>query len=244
MSFILYAISYLLIVATFFNDGFTGMFFAFPFLAFIAADSLLTRGHKKLIVNSIVIGILFILSITRFSNPYIYPILNKTLITTKEHVLLHSRWNINELVDLDEQKDSYEMSTSGSFKIYKKSNLYKEYLLKKGTLVKAKKVKISGHPDILGISYELEIDIKDDKLKEEIIQYITMYNSNKTDASDKIYAGEWFFEYFPKNDIYRHIRVENIFEKNICQLIMIFNPMAIWIYLIIVVFQIRYIKNL
>lgn len=242
-SVILYLISYLFIVATFFNDGFTGMFFAFPFLTFIAADSLLAKGYKRLIINSITIGILLILSITRFSNPLIYPILNKSFITTKDHILLNSRWNQNTLVDFDEQKDSYEMSKSGSFEVYKKSNLYKEYLLKKGTLVKAKKVQISGNPDILGVSYNLEIAIEDTQLQDEVKKHISMHSSNPIDSTDKIYAGEWFFKYFPKNDIYRHIRIENIFEKNICQLVMIFHPMAIWIYLIIAYFQIRYIHK-
>lgn len=243
MIVILYLVSYLFIVATFFNDGFTGMFFAFPFLVFIGADSLLAKGHKRLIINSIVIGILFILSITRFSNPLIYPILNKSVVTTKEHILLNSRWNRNKLVDLDQQKDSYEMSKSGSFEVYKKSNLFKEYLLKKGTLVKAKKVQISGHPDILGVSYDLEIYIEDTQLQNEVKKYISTHDSNIVDSSDKIYAGEWFFKYFSKNDIYGHIRIENIFEKNICQLIMIFHPMVIWIYLIIMYFQIRYINK-
>ena len=243
MIYVMYLISYLLIIVTFFNDGFTGMFFSFLPIIFLAGDSFNSRKYNKLIINSILIIVLFILSITRFSNPLIYPILNESLTTTKDYNLVNYKHNIQELVELEDQKSSMESFIEGSFEEYKKSYLFQEYLLKKDTLVKPIKVSISGHPDILGISYDLLIDINDTKVKGEVNKYIASHYPNLVNSNNNIYAGDWFFENFPKKNIYRHIVVENIFEKNLCQAVMIFHPFLIWIYLIILYFQIRYLEK-
>ncbi len=240
--YVLYFISYLLITAGFFNDGFTGIFFSLPFIAFLALDSLLSKNKKKFIINLLAVSILFILSVTRFSNPYIYPILNKSLITSKDYKLTNYRYDIHELVDIKYQKRSLEADRKGSFETYMKSDLYQEYLLKKGTTVKPLKVIISGHPDILGASYDLQIDISDTEVKSEIQKYISSRDTSII-ASNDIYAGDWFFDNFSKENIFS-ADIKNIFEKNLCQAVMIFHPFLIWIYFIILFFQLKYLNNL
>jgi len=240
--FFLYLISYIMIIAAFFNDGFTGIFFSFPFIAFLALDSLLSKNKNKIIINLFAVSILFILSVTRFSNPYIYPILNKSLVTPKDYILTNYHYDIRQLVDIKYQEWSLEMGGEGAFEIYKKSDLHKEYLLKKGTSVKPVKVVISGHPDILGISYDLEINISDTEVKNEIKKYILFHNKGLLIPDNNIYAGDWFFDNFPKENRYS-ADIKNIFEKNLCQALMIFHPFLIWVYFIILFFQLRYLKS-
>ena len=258
MTQFIYLITYLCIIATFFNDGFTQMFFSIPFILFLLVDSMYAKSRRVFKLNVIAITFLFILALTRFTNPFIYPVLFQERVMQKDYHLTHYPYNTPRLIEtkyikikgfLSESKDHLEY--------YKTMNLYKEYLLKKGTLITPIKVIISGHPDIMGIRYDLQIDINDSQLKKEIKKYISSHNknikpeinsqypermqeaiyiqdyrSNVPNSTDNIIAGDWFFYQKPYN----------IIENSFGWIVLMFSPMFIWIYLIILASQLYYLK--
>jgi len=264
MTFFLYLVTYLCIIATFFNDGFSRMFFAMPFIFFLLADSVLAKSFHTFIFNTVTIVILLILAFTRFSNPYIYPILRQKLVTQKEYHLTNLPCHTPTLVEVEYLNDYF--NNDALLKRYKAMNLYKEYVLKKGTLITPEKVIISGHPDILGISYMLQIDINDSRLRNEAKKYIMSHNKDISleinnqlpeemrdksiqyysysvlNSNDNIYAGSWYFDNL-KQGRYGEKNIESVIEKYFGWIVMIFNPMFIWIYLIIFAWQFYYIKQ-
>lgn len=265
MTFIVYFITYFLLIATFFNDGFTGMLFSIPFLWFIAYDSVYSRNRKRIIFNSVTVFVLFILALTRFSNPFVYPVLNSEHKVSRDYILTHYPYSTQNLVEVDKIKRYFEKEES--FLLYKQMDLYKEYVLKKDTLVKPVKVKITGHPDILGISYDLQIVIKDSNLMTEIKQYILTHNEDigldinsrlpkklqnnsmvhyresVPNKNNHIYEGAWYYDDIVENKTMVKKRITSYMEKYISWIVLIFNPMYIWIYLIILYFQYRYLKR-
>lgn len=265
MKLSLYLVTYLCIIATFFNDGFSKMFFSMPFVFFVLADSILAKNYRTFILNTIAVAILLILAFTRFSNPLIYPVLEKKLVAQKDYSLTHAPYNTSTLVEVGYLDDYF--NSKDQLASYKAMDLYKKYSLKKGTLITPVKVVISGHPDILGISYKLQIDINDSQLQDEIKQYVSSHNKDigleinsqlpknlqdkyiqnyrisVPNSTDDIYAGSWYSDNFPKQDIYGEKAIESVIEKYFGWIVMIFNPMFIWIYLILFAWQFYYIKK-
>lgn len=265
MKFFLYLITYLCIIATFFNDGFSKMFFSIPFIFFLLADSILSKSYRTFIFNAVAITVLLILAFTRFTNPFIYPVLQQKLIAPKDYHLTHSPYSTSTLIEVKNLDDYFEDKEQLTY--YKSMDLYKEYTLKKGTLITPVKIVISGHPDITGISYKLQVDINDSQLKSSVKKYIASHNQDigleinrqlpekmqdkyiqnyrysVANSGDSIYAGSWYFENFPKQKKYGQHYIESIIEKTIGWIVFIFNPMFIWVYLILFAWQFYYIKK-
>ena len=266
MTFFIYVITYLCIIATFFNDGFSGMFFSLPFILFLLVDSVLDKGFRRFMLNTIAVTTLLVLALTRFSNPYIYPVLKYKLITKTEYHLTHSPYHTATLIDVNNLHDYFE--SDKRLERYKEMDLYKEYVLKKGTLITPVKVIISGHPDISGISYNLQIDINDSQLEDEVKHYIVShhkdigmdinnrlpqkeqdnylhyYRPSIPNSSDAIYAGRWYFKDFSKEETNSFTRaINSVVEGYLGWVVYMFNPMFIWAYLIIFVLQLFYIKK-
>lgn len=265
MRILIYIITYLCIVATFFNDGFTHMFFSAPFIFFLLADSVVSKGFRTFIFNFTAVIILLILAFTRFSNPYIYPILQNELITQRDYNLTHSPFSTSTLILTDELH--YYFDNDKVFKIYKTMDLYHEYTLKKGTLVTPVKMVISGHPDILGISYKLQIDINDTNIQNKMKKYIQThhkdifldidnklpnklrnkhlhyYKNKHQNTDDNIYAGGWYDDAIKAYTGYTTIGENSIIENYLGWIVLMFNPMFIWIYLIIFILQYFFIRK-
>jgi len=265
MKLSLYLVTYLCIIATFFNDGFSKMFFSIPFVFFLLADSILAKSYRTFILNTIAVAVLLILAFTRFSNPLIYPVLEQKLVTQKAYRLTHAPYNTSTLVEVGYLDDYFNSKDELAY--YKAMDLYKEYNLKKGTLITPVKVMISGHPDITGISYRLQIDINDSQLESDVKQYIAShhkdigiainsrlpeklqdkhiqnYRYSIPNAEDYIYAGAWYFENFPKQKTYGEPDIESVIEQYFGWIVYMFNPMFIWAYLMIFAWQFYYIKK-
>jgi len=265
MRFSLYLVTYLCIIATFFNDGFSKMFFSIPFIFFLLADSILAKSYRTFILNTIAVIVLLILAFMRFTNPLIYPILEQKLVTQKDYRLTHAPYNTSTLVEVGYLDDYF--NSKDQLASYKAMDLYKEYDLKKGTLITPVKVVISGHPDITGISYKLQIGINDSQLESGVKQYIASHHKDigleinsrhpeklqdkyiqngrysVPNSEDNIYAGSWYFENFPKQKIYGEKDIESVVEQYFGWVVFMFNPMFIWAYLIIFAWQFYYIKK-
>ncbi len=251
MTIFIYFVTYLCIIATFFNDGFTQMLFSVPFIWFLLVDSIHAKGSRTFILNFIAITVLLVFTLTRFSNPFIYPVLMQKRITQKDYYLTHYPHHTPSLFETKRIRIYFD--SDDHFEYYKTMNLYKEYILKKGTLVTPIKVIISGYPDILGISYRLQIDINDSQLKSEIQKYISSHNRDTgleinsqlpekmheyyresvLNSTDDIYAGSWFL----------YQKVYSVVERSLGFIVMMFSPMFIWIYLIILALQLYYLKQ-
>lgn len=264
MKLSLYLVTYLCIIATFFNDGFSKMFFSIPFVFFLLADSILAKSYRTFILNTIAVTVLLILAFMRFTNPLIYPVLEQKLVTQKDYRLTHAPYNTSTLVEVGYLDDYFKSKDELAY--YKAMDLYKEYVLKKGILITPVKVVISGHPDITGISYKLQININDSKLESGVKQYIAShhkdigleinsllpekmkdkyiqnYRYSIPNFEDNIYAGSWYFENFPKQKIYGETDIESVIEQYFGWIVYMFNPIFIWAYLIIFAWQFYYIK--
>ncbi|MFT7860741.1 MAG: hypothetical protein ABXS93_07375 [Sulfurimonas sp.] len=237
------------------------MFFSAPFVFFLLADSVVSKSFRPFIFNFVAVVILLILAFTRFSNPYIYPILQNEVITQRDYNLTHSPFDTSTLISIDNLHDYDYFDNDKIFKIYQTMDLYREYTLKKGSRITPVKIMISGHPDILGISYKLQIDINDTEIQNKMKKYIlthhkdifldidkelpdklkdvhlTYYKYKQPNIDDNIYAGGWYYNDKETHTGYTTIGQSSIIEKYLGWLVLMFNPMFIWIYLIILILQ-------
>ena len=150
------------------------------------------------------------------------------------------------MVSVDNLADSFE--NDWEYDLYKKENeRYVLYHLRKGTVVTPQKIYITGHPDVDGISYDLQITFSDKEISDAFTKKVKHILKNsvllsKDGHEDNIYAGSWFFDQACSHRK-KYRCVPNIIDKKLGFLLLAFNPMFIWIFLFIAWLQYYYLRK-
>ncbi len=172
--FFLTCISYLMILASALNDGFSGPYLGIPFI--IYGLGRMYSGFKKPNLYFFFGLIIFSIFITmrvgdrsRFS--FVYPIVGEEIIVLKDTTISSSAFRPYSINFHDcEKRDA---------KRYKQSPC-REFILKKGSKFKITRSIKMGNPDIMGVSFDLELDLDNVGLAQEIINY-TKFNEQNLD---------------------------------------------------------------
>lgn len=159
-TYICYALSYAYIIAASQNDGFSGAFFAIPFVLFLVVSSIKAYRHnnKLLLANCIFLlmaGFMYLSDRSDWS--IIYPAIGKDIIAVKDTTISHDNF--------------FPFTING----YKPEGII--YDIKEGDRFTIINQFVTGNPDF-GVSYVYRVQPSNKKFEEEFIKNAGKKNVN------------------------------------------------------------------